>query len=358
MIYEIARKQEVLEKQPVAAGCFFRMFGQMNDIMVSICCIAYNQEQYIRQTLESFLSQKTDFAIEIVIHDDASTDRTAEIIREYELKYPDLIRAMYQQQNQYSKGVTNPSGAFNYPRARGKYIAMCEGDDYWIDENKLQKQVSYMEAHPKCSMCCHSAKVEVVDGSYTEATVRPYKQSKIIPADQIIDKKSGIPTASLLFRTSLVQPVPDYYTKCPVGDIPLQLLFASKGSVYYFDEMMSVYRIGDKESWTVRGRSGDYPAKQETYYLRMKEMYESFDMQTGYRYHESIERAVKRLRFLTYVNTKQYSYIFAREYREFYSDLSFHTRFFIRFEYHLPGIYRAVRMAARKWSERKAGKWD
>lgn len=324
----------------------------MNEILVSICCITYNQEQYIRQTLDSFLNQKTNFAFEIVIHDDASTDRTAEIIKEYEKKYPDIIRAMYQEQNQYSKGVTNPSGAFNYPRARGIYIAMCEGDDYWIDSRKLQKQVDYMQAHPDCSMCCHSAKIEVVDGSYTESKVRPFSTSKILSPTEVIDKKSGIPTASLLFKTALVQPVPEYYTNCPVGDIPLQLLFVSSGTVYYMDEMMSVYRIGDKESWTVREKSGDYVKKQERYFLQMKQMYETFDAQTSFQYHDAIASAILRLRFLTYVNTKQYAHIFAKEFRKYYADLSFRTRFFIRLEYYAPSLYRGLRYLARICSER------
>ena len=116
-------------------------------IMVSICCITYNQEQYIAQTIESFLMQKVDFKYEILINDDASTDRTADIIREYEKKYPDIIKPIYQSINQYSRGITNPSGAFNYPRASGKYIAMCEGDDYWTDIYKLKKQVDFLENH-------------------------------------------------------------------------------------------------------------------------------------------------------------------------------------------------------------------
>lgn len=110
--------------------------------LVSICCITYNHKEYIRDALDGFLSQRTDFPYEILINDDASTDGTADIIREYEQKYPEKIRALLQTENQYSKGITNPSGAFNFPRVRGRYVAMCEGDDYWTDPEKLQKQVT------------------------------------------------------------------------------------------------------------------------------------------------------------------------------------------------------------------------
>jgi glycosyltransferase involved in cell wall biosynthesis len=127
----------------------------MNDILVSICCITYNHEKYIKDALDSFIMQKTNFNFEILIHDDASTDKTAEIIREYELRHPNLIKPIYQAENQYSKGVK--VGKFNIERAQGKYIAVCEGDDYWIDPYKLQKQVDYMSANPECLMCVHAS---------------------------------------------------------------------------------------------------------------------------------------------------------------------------------------------------------
>ena len=108
----------------------------MNDILVSICCITYNHEDYIADAIEGFLMQKTDFKYEVLIHDDASTDRTAEIIRKYERKFPNLIKPIYQTENQHSKGIK--VGKYNIERALGKYIALCEGDDYWVDPCKLQ----------------------------------------------------------------------------------------------------------------------------------------------------------------------------------------------------------------------------
>ncbi|MFK2238497.1 glycosyltransferase family 2 protein [Bacteroides fragilis] len=107
--------------------------------LVSIFCITYNHSSYIRQCLDGFLIQKTNFPFEVLIHDDASTDDTAGIIKEYEAKYPDIIKPIYQVENQYSKGL-DINIVYNLPRARGKYIAMCEGDDYWIDPLKLQNK--------------------------------------------------------------------------------------------------------------------------------------------------------------------------------------------------------------------------
>lgn len=132
----------------------------MKNPLVSICCITYNHAPFIRQALEGFLMQEAptgakqeDGWLEILVHDDASTDGTDAIIREYASKYPTKIYPLYEQENQYSKGVI--VDGFNYKRARGKYIAYCEGDDYWTDPYKLQKQVDFMEAHPECTVTFH-----------------------------------------------------------------------------------------------------------------------------------------------------------------------------------------------------------
>ncbi|MEN8251933.1 MAG: glycosyltransferase, partial [Bacteroidota bacterium] len=123
--------------------------------VVSVCCTAYNHEHYIGEAIDGFLMQETDFPFEILIHDDCSTDETAKIIRNYEKKYPNIIKPIYQRENQYSKGIrVNP--IFNFLRAKGKYIALCEGDDYWIDPLKLQNQIEFLEKNDEYSMCYHS----------------------------------------------------------------------------------------------------------------------------------------------------------------------------------------------------------
>ena len=120
----------------------------MKDILVSIVCIAYNQEKYIRDTLNGFLSQIVDFNYEIIIHDDASTDKTLEIIREYEKMKPDIFHAIEEKENQYSKGLLSNVIMNMLTMCRGKYISFCEGDDFWIDQHKLQLQIDWMEKNP------------------------------------------------------------------------------------------------------------------------------------------------------------------------------------------------------------------
>ncbi len=134
----------------------------MNKPLVSICCITFNQKAYIKDCIDGFLMQKTNFNFEILIHDDASTDGTQEIISEYELKYPNLIKAILQLENQYSKGI-KPLVKYIFPIAQGKYIALCEGDDYWTDPFKLQKQVDFLETNPHVGLVHTDASIYFED---------------------------------------------------------------------------------------------------------------------------------------------------------------------------------------------------
>lgn len=121
--------------------------------LVSICCLTFNHAPFIAECLDGFLMQQTSFPVEILIHDDASTDGTAEIVKSYAEKHPGLIFPLFEQENMYSQGFASKMDLFNYRRAKGKYIAYCEGDDYWTDPLKLQKQVDFLEAHPEYSCC-------------------------------------------------------------------------------------------------------------------------------------------------------------------------------------------------------------
>ena len=308
------------------------------EILVSICCITYNQKNYIRDTLEGFVSQKTNFSYEVLIHDDASTDGTADIIREYARRYPEKMKPILQLENQYAKGLYNVSGTYNFPRARGRYIAMCEGDDYWTDRYKLQRQVDFMEAHPDCSLVFHSARIEVQGRALTEKRMRPYRKSRQVSPKEMIDKTSGYPTASLMFRTDMVKKLPDFYIKAPLADIPLQLMAAARGWAYYMDRPMCVYRLGGSSSWTTWMKQGDYEKKQEQYFQEMKKMYQSFDRETGGCFHKEAQRAAARIRFLTKVNTRKYEEVLAKKNRKFYRELNWRTRFFIRFEVMAPNL--------------------
>lgn len=313
------------------------------NIMASINCVTFNHVNYIRKALDSFLMQKTDFAFEILVHDDASTDGTSDIIREYAQMYPEQVFPLIQTENQYSQGIDNISGAFNFPRARGKYIFMCDGDDYFLSPDKLQKQVDYMESHPDCTLCIHSARIELVGKALTEGQMRPYRESRQIRPEEIIDKSSGYAMSSMAFPARLVKQLPDYYVDCPVGDTPIQLMAAAEGYGYYIDEPMSAYRVGVAGSWTAEGMNGDYEGKQRAYCERMKRTYEQYDQATDGRFREAARSASVRTYYHTMVNTKQFGEIFRPEYRRYYRELTPRTRFFLRFEYTMPRAYKMAR---------------
>lgn len=212
------------------------------NVVVSIICNAYNHELYIRQCLEGFVMQKTNFAFEVLIHDDASTDKTADIIREYEAKYPEIIKPIYQTENQYSK-KTGIMKTFQYPRVKGKYIALCEGDDYWIDPLKLQKQVDFLEANPEYSMCFHRSNI------LNELEMNPVINPKVIEdkdysANELFENWI-VPTASIVYRSSIYTPMDKYINpeRMLNGDIILVLNCASRGKIRGFSDVMSVYRM-------------------------------------------------------------------------------------------------------------------
>lgn len=215
---------------------------QKQPLMVTIRCITYNHEPYIRQCLDGFVMQKTNFRFEAIVHDDASTDGTAAIIREYAEKYPDIIKPIYETENQYSKKDGSLTRIMN-EHTHGKYVAICEGDDYWIDTLKLQKQVDYMEAHPTCSMCFHNAFVFTTnkDGGISARLFNDIQEQKDLSAEDVIcDWK--VPTASILYRKSKYVP-PKGLAKIYSGDYSLILCLFINGPVHYLnDSIMSVYR--------------------------------------------------------------------------------------------------------------------
>jgi len=262
------------------------------NIVVSICCITYNQEKYIADAIESFLMQKTNFKFEIIIHDDASTDNTANIVREYAKMYPELIRPILQTENQYSKGL-KMFKAYVYPSVKGKYVALNEGDDYWLDPNKLQKQVDYMEAHSECSLCVHATKNITADNKPLHHHVRPHVGNKIFDANEVILGGGGLfATNSILFPTKYTLTIPDFVENAPVGDYPLVIYLALMGSVYYIDEFMSAYRTGVAGSWSSETIGEDNMAKVKPLLKKLENMLLEIDAYTDYKFTAAIQQRI------------------------------------------------------------------
>ncbi len=250
---------------------------------VSVCIITYNHERFIQRAIESALSQRTTFPFDIIVGDDSSTDDTQPIIHRLREERPDIIRIIPAEPR---VGMT-----LNLQRVlfacTGKYIALLEGDDYWTDENKLQRQVEFLESHPEYSLSFHNAIIqrEREDGTVSRSKARGSGIRKTFGMRDIL-RKNFIPTHSAVLRGSIARAIPDWCTRYAFVDWPLFILAAMKGKIHYLPQCMGVYRIHP------RGASGLGQWGHEKNILIYKDMlrfYETIDPILDHRYHSFIK---------------------------------------------------------------------
>ncbi len=311
----------------------------MAEIKVSISCLTYNHADYIRQCLDGFIMQKTDYKFEVLVHDDASTDGTQDIIREYEEKYPDIIKPIYQTENQYSQGI-NIDHTFQWPRIKGKYVAYCEGDDYWIDEYKLQKQYDAMESHPNCALCVH--KTEVIDYNSKSQSVWPnedkdsifkYIINNTIKSDDFVksicfDGDYPFQTSSYFFKSELIKfdggDIPEFMKIACVGDVPIMLLASCFGDIFVLNEVMSVYRRFASGSWSERRRDSFdmYDAVNDNTVL----YFQKFNEYSNYKYNDCINYNVAKMKYFKAIQHSNYKKVFDTELRIYVRSLPLKTQ--------------------------------
>lgn len=316
----------------------------MQEIKVSVICNAYNHGPYIRDALEGFVSQKTNFNYEVLIHDDASTDNTADIIREYEKKYPELIKPIYQIENQYSKGV-NITKTFHLPRLKGKYVALCEGDDYWTDQEKLQKQYDAMEAHPELDICAHAvSKVQASNGRLI-CYIAPSDKETVLSTEEVIAGGGGfVATNSLFYRRELLEEEPEFRKYCPI-DYSLQIHGALRGGMLYLPDNMAVYRFLVPGSWTKRLANREYADAQRCEINRMLDM---VDDETNKEYTEIIHRAKLESDFMYYQNADEYKKLHTGELRKLYNEQPMPWKLRIYIKEHFPWLLKLYRKCMKE----------
>lgn len=218
-------------------------WGNKEKVLVSIVCVTYNHEPYIEDAIKGFLMQETDFAFEIIIHDDASTDGTASIVRQYKKQYPNIIKPIYQIENQYSKGGFKPS-PYAATFAQGEFIALCEGDDFWLDKSKLQKQFLGLAKNSKLNLVISKAIALYPNGEICDfcdlgsnEKIIPFKDCIIGPVNDFF------PTASFFFRRTVFDELPNwFYSEAPVGDYYIQLFASKNNGALYLPHPTTVYR--------------------------------------------------------------------------------------------------------------------
>ena len=238
-LYEITEYEEILSKR-----------NYKEDVMLSVWCVTYNHGKYIKEALEGFVSQKTNFRYKVVIFDDASTDNSQEIIKEYAKMYPELFHVFLLKKNIHAHPQRRI--AVNNLRKRvltGKYVAFCEGDDFWTDSGKIQLQVEYMENNPSCILTVH-------DGICLDCVKNERRrmigedEERDLSAGEIIGKKKGlIPTASMVIRKEYAI-LEDFFGECTSSDWTMQIKAFLSGEVHYFGKCMCCYRYMHKDSWT------------------------------------------------------------------------------------------------------------
>lgn len=250
---------------------------ETNKYMVCVRCMTYNQSSYIEETMNGFTMQQTDFPFVCIVMDDASTDGEPQVIKNYlqdnfELSENSVVSheetvdyvmtfARHKENRncffavfflKYNHWQAGKDKAPYYQKLldNSEYVAICEGDDYWIDARKLQKQVEYMEANPRCTMICNRSKLYSEQQNKYIGETYCYKKDQIaVPKDVIQRGGLFISTCSILHRRSIIENYPEYCKRCFVGDYPLQIMAAMKGYIYYKNEPMSIYRVENSSSW-------------------------------------------------------------------------------------------------------------
>ena len=324
----------------------------VSEIMVTVVCTTYNQDKYIRKALEGIVSQKTNFRYEVLVHDDASTDQTVAIINEYAEKYKGLIVPILEEENQFSKGVRITKDML-IPLAKGKYIALCEGDDYWTDANKLQIQFDAMEQHPECSICVHRVQ-GVSEDENKRLRTYPMKEmcTGILSAKEIMHRMLAegewvYHTTSYFFckKDALEMSENKYvfWIKAGYGDFSYMQMAALKGDFYYIDQIMSVYRMGAIGSLLRNDRNSERFKEKN---LRFINSVKDFDEVSQHRFHEDAKIAISRYQFqLAYVDN-DYAVLLSPEMHEFWKAMPLRAKMKVRISYYLPcvnEIYRRLR---------------
>jgi glycosyltransferase involved in cell wall biosynthesis len=254
----------------------------MDKPLVSVRTLTYNHEKYIEKCLDGVLMQKTKFKYEYIIGEDCSRDKTREIVNAYAEKYPDIIKLV--------TSDTNVGIPENSRRTRvlcnGKYQALCEGDDYWTDPYKLQKQVDFLEKNNECTVCFHKAEILSENNLRKNQKYFPFFRPKIITDIKDILKENYIATCTVMYRTKLFDEFPEWFSKLAFGDWSIHILNAQYGKIGFIDQPMSVYRLHSTGTWSSLFETNEGNIKAIKNIL---DAYDAYDKHFNYKYRDIID---------------------------------------------------------------------
>lgn len=315
--------------------------------LVSINCITYNHEPYIGDAIESFIMQQTDFEFEILIGEDCSTDRTREIIAEYVRLYPKRIKLITSEKN--------VGGMQNFYRlhqsSKGKYIAVCEGDDYWTDPFKLQKQVNYLENNPECTLCFHNGEVIDLYRNKVGRNVLPWMKSNEKYYENRNRKYSAgelallgfIPTASYIYPKQILDNPPEWCLHSVVGDNIIKLITASHGYAYYMNENMCVYRFGVPGSATTKWiKDHNTLEKRIRHNQGFIDIFDNFNRYSDFKYKKEIDLAKQIFEFQISIINADWREITSIKYADMFNELSARQKILTYIRAYFPRLYERL----------------
>ncbi len=256
----------------------------MTNKKVSACIIAYNHEKYIKECLDGALKQNLNYDYEINVFEDFSTDKTREIVLDYAKHYPDKIKVFLNERN---LGLTG-NWVHALTSCHGDYVAICEGDDYWTDQNKIQKQVDFLENHPNFALSSHNANI-IIDGKTVKLYCSP-NHPEIMDLEFILTYGSGVPTCSLVIRRDTIKNLPDWFSKMRACDWTIQTIAAQYGKMKYFNVVMGTYRRHNQgalfaQKKQIKAQGGSDFCLPSKYTL---EMIEAIDKHFKYKYSKQL----------------------------------------------------------------------
>lgn len=309
--------------------------------IITVVVMTYNQKKYISKTLDSILTQKGDIDFNIIIHDDCSNDGTSEIVKEYQKKYSDIITLVEEKERKFLKEGFNMM-IFNHvvPLIDSKYVAYCDGDDYWCDEYKLKKQLDFMENNQNYSMCFHCA---------YQLKNNDDLSSKWFMGDEadvdmsfIISENPGIKiaTSSLFVKSDVFKDFPDWRKKYPVEDIPLYINAAMNGQIHRLSDVMCVYRQFSSGSWSSQNK--DDTQKMIDHLTKMMDAVRCFNEQSEGAYQQLVSKQLVSFEFRIALLKKDYKTIFLEKYKNLYRQLSKRERISLKLQYKAPRLYNLI----------------
>lgn len=267
-------------------------------VQVSVCLIAYNHENYVAQALDSILAQQTTFDFEVIARDDASTDGTADILRDYERRYPGKVRLVLEPVNRFHDPEAKPVfGRVLAPLARGRYLATCEGDDWWTCPTKLQRQFDYMESNPETQLCCHAVKVVRGDGGTATELLTCGQEERDVTCDEVMENwarttRDGVfslhPSSCFSRRETDLSYASGWRINATAGDFIRMCYFSHIAPIHFMPDVMSAYRYLPADSWTASAEQD--ASVLARHYREFIETMAVIDELTGFEHHDAAMR--------------------------------------------------------------------